>query len=263
MRRAIGQSLRIDVAADAVALRRISRWRKDDKNSAVTELAAQAIAPSGDHPFDAIANALRALLGELEVDGWPVGFTLADELTRMWRVTPPPGAARMADMEAAAGLRFQSLYGEPPSAWRISADWNPVRPFFAAAVPNTLLAALQLVAQEFKLSIVGIEPRFVGALNRNRRGIRQGAWFGVVHDKLLTLAAIEAEGNAVRAIRPLPIPHGADQYWLTQTLQREALLLDMPAPELLQVCGAAPADWSKPAEGAAHIPCAALGGGVV
>jgi hypothetical protein len=226
----------------------------------VTELAAQAIAPSGEHPFDAIANALRALLGELEVGGWPVSFTLADELTRIWRVTPPPGAARLADMEAAAGLRFQSLYGEPPSAWQISADWNAVEPFFAAGVPRALLALLQLVAQEFKLSVVGIEPRFVGAWNRNRRGVRQGAWFGLVHADLLTLAAIDAEGQGMRAIRPLPIPHGADQYWLTQTLQREALLLDMAAPELLQVCGAAPADWSKPGIGPAHIPCVTLDG---
>ena len=82
MLRAIGQSLRIDVAAQAVAVRRISRWRGDS----ATELAAQAIAPSADHPFDAIANALRVLLGELEVEGWPVSFTLADELTRMWRL---------------------------------------------------------------------------------------------------------------------------------------------------------------------------------
>jgi hypothetical protein len=256
MRRAIGQSLRIDVAAHAVSVQRVSRWRGEP----LTELAAQAIAPSGEHPFDAIANALRALLGELEVNGWPVGFTLADELTRIWRVTPPPGAARLADMEAAAGLRFQSLYGEPPSAWQVSADWDAAKPFFAAAVPRALLALLQLVAQEFRLSIVGIEPRFVGAWNRNRGGMKQGAWFGLVHDKLLTLAAIEAEGKGVRAIRPLPIPHGADQYWLTQTLQREALLLDMAAPDLLQVCGAMPAVWTTPAAGAAHIPCAALDG---
>ena len=258
MRRAIGQSLRIDVAAHAVGVQRISRWRGDR----VTQLATQAIAPSGEHPFDAIANALRALLGELEAGGWPVSFTLADELTRMWRVTPPPGAARLADMEAAAGLRFQSLYGEPPSAWQVSADWDVAKPFFAAAVPRALLALLQLVAQEFKLSVVAIEPRFVGAWNRNRRAIKQGAWFGIVHDNLLTLAAIEAQGQAVRAIRPLPIPHGADQYWLTQTLQREALLLDIAAPELLQVCGAAPAAWTKPATGAAHIQCAELDGSV-
>jgi hypothetical protein len=248
--------LRIDVAAHAVSVQRISRWRGDP----LTELAAQAIAPSGEHPFDAIANALRALLGELEVGGWPVSLTLADELTRMWRVTPPPGAARLADMEAAAGLRFQSLYGEPPSAWQVSADWDAAKPFFAAAVPRSLLAVLQLVAQEFRLSIVGIEPRFVGAWNRNRRGMKQGAWFGLVHDNLLTLAAIEAEGKGMRAIRPLPIPHGADQYWLTQTLQREALLLDMAAPELLQVCGASPAAWTRPVAGETHIPCSALNG---
>ena len=257
MRRAIGQSLRLEVAAHAVSVRRISRWRGER----VTELAAQAIAPSGEHPFDAIANALRALLGELEVSGWPVTFTLADELTRMWRVTPPPGAARLADMEAAAGLRFQSLYGEPPSAWRISADWDSAKPFFAAAVPRALLAVLELVAQEFKLAIVGIEPRFVGAWNRSRRGLKPGAWFGLVHDNLLTLAAIEAGAKDMRAIRPLPIPHGADQYWLTQTLQREALLLDMAAPELLQVSGDAPAIWTTPASGTQHIHCTALDGG--
>lgn len=256
MRRAIGQSLHLDVAAHAVSVRRISRWRGE----AVTELAAQTIAPSGDHPFDAIANALRALLGELEVDGWPVSFTLADELTRMWRVTPPPGAARLADIEAAAGLRFQSLYGESPAAWQVSADWDAAEPFFAAAVPRALLALLQLVAQEFKLAVVGIEPRFVGAWNRSRRGMKQGAWFGLVHDNLLTLAAIDAEHKAMRAIRPLPIPHGADQYWLTQTLQREALLLDMAVPELLQVSGMAPAAWTSSASGTSHIPCAALDG---
>ena len=45
-------------------------------------------------------------------------------------------------MEAAAGLRFQSLYGEAPSAWKISADWNATEPFFAAAMSRALLACL-------------------------------------------------------------------------------------------------------------------------
>jgi polysaccharide pyruvyl transferase WcaK-like protein len=38
-----------------------------------------------------------------------------------------------------------------------------VQPFFAAAVPRALLAALNAVAQDCKLSIVAIEPRFVNA----------------------------------------------------------------------------------------------------
>jgi hypothetical protein len=251
-----GHFLRIDVAQQAVSVQRVSRWR----GAAPEILAAQAIAPSVDHPFEAIAKALRALLGELDVKGWPVSIVLADELTRMWRVTPPPGAARMADLEAAAGLRFQSLYGEPPAAWQVCADWSATQPFFAAAVPRALLAALEGVAQDCRLSIVAIEPRFVSAWNRSRRGLKQGAWFGHVHDNLLTLAATEADGKGLRAIRPLPIPRGADHSWLTQTLQREALLLDLAAPSLLQVHGSAPASWTTPVTSAAHIPCAALAG---
>lgn len=261
MRKAFGQSLRIDVSPHAVSVQRVSRWSWPGRAPAApVTLASQTITPSGEHPFDAIANALRALLGELDVAGWPVGFVLADELTRMWRVTPPGGAARMADLEAAAGLRFQSLYGEPPSAWQVSADWDAVQPFFAAAVPRVLLAALNAVAHDCTLSIVAIEPRFVNAWNRGRSGLKAGAWFGHVHDGLLTLAAAEADGKGLRAIRPLPIPHGADHYWLTQTLQREALLLDMEAPQLLQVNGNAPSAWTAPVTNAMHIPCSALSG---
>jgi hypothetical protein len=41
-------------------------------------------------------------------------------------------------------------------------------------------------------------------------------------------------------------------------LKREALLLDMDAPELLQVCGATPAAWMRPVNNPAHIACTAL-----
>lgn len=263
MRRAIGQSLRIDVSPQAVSVLRVSRWRGWGRNGAgagAVVLAAQAITPSADHPVDAIVQALRALLGELQVEGWPVSFSLADELTRMWRVTPPAGTARMADLEAAAGLRFQSLFGESAAAWQVSADWDVVRPFFAAAVPRVLLAALQLVAQDCKLSIVAVEPRFVGAWNRSRRSFKSGAWFGHVQDNLLTLGAAEADGKGLRAIRPLPVPQGADHQWLTQALQREALLLDMEAPVLLQLDGSPPAAWTTPSASPAHIPCSVLAG---
>jgi hypothetical protein len=282
MRRSIGQSLRIGVAAHAVSLLRVNRWRglgRDrGSDSAVTVLAEQAIGPSAAHPFDAIGNALRTLLGEQQVDGWPVAIVLADELTRVWRVAPPPGATRMDDMEAAAGLRFQALYGEPPSAWQIAADWKVAEPFFAAAMPRALLAVLRLVAQEHKLCIVGVEPHFVSAWNRWRRGMRQGAWFGLLHDNLLTLAAIGASGGSggadandsannsrgLRAIRALPVPPGADPAWLTQTLNREALLLDMAPPALLQLCGGAAADatlaaaWMRTPTNSELIACEAL-----
>lgn len=254
MRRALGQALRIGVSGHAVSLLRTSRWR----GAPLTVLAEHAFAPSAEHPVDAIANALRALLGELKLAGWPVAVVLADELTRLWQVAPPAGASRLADLEGAAGLRFHALFGESPAAWRIAAGWDASHPFFAAAVPRALLAALELVAQEHKLALVSVEPHFIASWNQWRRALKPGAWFGQVHDKLLTLAAIDGQG--VRAVRVLPLPHGqgADQYWLTQTLAREALLLDMAAPALLQVCGAAPAAWTRPVGNPAHVACTAL-----
>ena len=262
MRRAIGQSLRIGVSGHAVSLLRVSRWRGE----AVTVLAEYAFPPTAEHPHDAIAQALRALLGELELGGWPVSFVLADELTRLWQVTPPAGAARMADIEAAAALRFQTLYGEPPSVWQISADWDARKPFFAAAVPRTLLAELRLVAQEYKLAVVAVEPHFVSAWNRWHGALNPGAWFGLMHDQLLTVAVIANAAEAgehgmpagVRAIRALAVPPGADQQWLTQALGREALLQNVAAPALLQVCGALPEAWARPVGHPSQIPCAAL-----
>jgi len=256
MRRVWGQSLRIGVAAHGVSLLQESRWRK----AGVAVLAEHRCSDSAEHPYDAIAQALRALLGELQVAGWPVRFVLADELVRLWRVEPPAGAARMADLQASAGLRFQSLYGESPAHWQISADWNATAPFFAAAIPHDLLKVLQLLAEETGLHVVSIEPQLVAALNRWRRVLQPGAWFGQVHDGLLTLAVLEADAAALRAVRVLPLPAGPDaaQQWLGQSLQREALLLDLPAPDLLQVCGSVPAWWHKPVSQSGQIACVVL-----
>ena len=255
----LGQSLRIGIAPHAVGLLRVSRWR----GAPVTVLAEHTIAASSAHPFDAIANALRTLLNEQGVERWPAAFVLADELARLWRVTQPQGATRLDDLQAAAGLRFQSLYGEPPAAWQIGADWSAVQPFFAAAVPRALLASLTLVAEEFRLAVVGVEPHFISAWNRWHGGLKAGAWYALVHDGLMTLAPVAADG--VRALRVLPVPPGADQAWLTQTLQREALLLDLPPPALLQACGAVPAAWLRAAgvansagTAAAPVRCEAL-----
>ncbi|MFC0169608.1 hypothetical protein ACFFKC_16100 [Pseudoduganella danionis] len=256
MRRAWGQSLRIGVAAQGVSLLRESRWRKAGVEVLAQHVCSAAVA----HPYDGLAQGLRALLGGHQLAGWPVRFVLADELVRLWRVEPPAGAARLADLQASAGLRFQSLYGEAPAGWQISADWNAAAPFWAAAMPRELLEVLQLQAQEHGLRIVSIEPQMIAVLNRWRRALRPGAWFAAVHDGVLSIAALEPDASAVRAIRVLPMPsaQNADQLWLGQVLQREALRLDMAAPQLLQVCGSAPKLWHGPVSHAEHIPCAVL-----
>ncbi|MBJ7311423.1 hypothetical protein ACFOLJ_01175 [Rugamonas sp. CCM 8940] len=261
MPRVFGQALRIGVAQHAVSLLRVSRWGA----AAPQLLAEQACAPAGPGegaegaPFAAIGQALRDMLAQPALAGQLAGravtFVLDEQLVRLWQVAPPAGASRLADLEAAAALRFQALYGEAPGAWRILADCDAAAPFFAAAVPRALLALLEQVAAAHRLAVVGVEPHFIAAWNRWRRALKPGAWFGLVHDNLLILAALQE--RRLRAVRTLLVPHHADAYWLRQMLAREALLLELDAPQQLQLCGAAAPSWLAPAA-AERIGCAAL-----
>jgi len=249
-----GQSLRIGIAPNAVSLLRVSRWRGPKR----TVLAERAyVAPAdGAGQAEALAQALRALLEGQDTQGWPLAAVVSDELVRLWQVKPPPQATRLADIEAAAALRFHSLYGEAPAAWQVSADWRAGEPFFAAALPRMLLASLRVAAQDHGMTLVECVPHFVTAWNRWHRALRPDAWFAHAHGELLTLAAIE-DGELL-ALRALPLPQGADHHWLTQSVQREALLLGAAVPPLLQLAGQLPPQLAKPAD-SGHVPVALLG----
>ena len=238
MRRRFGQSLRLGVAADGLALLRVSGWPRAGAE-VLAQLPVEAGAP------DALAKGLRALLGEADPRGWPLTVVLADELVRLWQVPPPLGAARFGDLQAAAALRHQYLFGTPPLDWRISADWNATRPFLAAAAPEALLALLETLARERRFHLVEVAPQFVAAMNAWRRARRPGAWFGLVHGGVLSIAAYD--GAALAAVRTAVIPPGADRDWLEAHVAREALRVGVGRPERLQLCGAAPAGWASSA----------------
>jgi hypothetical protein len=199
-----------------------------------------------------IIEQLGLLLSESSTVGCPVTVVLSDELVRMWQVTPPPAASRLADLEAAAALRFQSLFGMPAAAWKISADWHAERPFLAAAVPQDLLEHLEQAAREHRFHLVEIVPQFVAAMNQWRKRRRQNAWFGVLQAGVLTIAAFE--GRALAALRTAPVPAHADRAWLEDFIARETLRLGIAHPTCLQICGLAPASWGSPA-GAQPFAC--------
>ena len=230
MRRRFGQALRLGVAAGAVALVKTSRWGAPA--ALVAEQAYEGAA--------GLQDALKAVLGG-EYAGWPLTIVLADELVRLWQVTPPRQTARLADLEAAAALRFQLLYGEPAADWILRAGWDLDRPFLAAAMPRALLAALEQGAAAHQLKVVEIVPQFVAVLNRCAGALRPGAWFGTVHDKVLTLGACDA--GAVVAVRPQALPEGAGTNWLAEHLAREALRLNLAVPDRLQLWGGVPPAW--------------------
>jgi len=250
------QSLRIEVTPQSMRLLRVRRW-----GSAAPELLAeQGLAAGTAGPAsvaDALPAALAALLAAQEVAGMAASFVLSDELVRLWQVTPPVQAARLADLEGAAALRFYTLYGETPAAWHVSADWNAAAPFMAAAIPRLLKSAIENAAAQNGLSVAAIVPHFVAAWNRHAGALKNDAWFGVAQDSVLALAA--CEDGKLRAVRHVAIPHGADHYWLTQAAQREALLLGLQPPALIQLSGDVPPALAKPAGSDKHIATAALG----
>ncbi|WP_227496536.1 hypothetical protein [Massilia litorea] len=230
-----GQALRLGVGDDSLALVRTSRLF-----GARRELVAEARVDV--HQPAALAQGLRTLLGGAGCAGWPLSVVLADELARMWQVTPPPQAASPADLEAAAAMRFTSLFGAAPGGWTLAADWQASQPFLAAAVPAPLLESLALAAREARCPLVEVVPQFVAAMNGWRRLRRPGAWFGLVHGQVLTLAAYD--GRVLVALRTAVVPPGADRAWLDGHVGRDALRLGLAAPKLLQLCGAAPRAWA-------------------
>ncbi|MDN2698076.1 hypothetical protein O0882_17320 [Janthinobacterium sp. SUN073] len=245
MRRAFGMGLRLGVAAGSVSLWRSSRWRAP----AWTLLGEAAYVPDaglGPHgDFAALGQALEQVLPAGHYARWPLSVVLDDGLARLWQVDMPQGAARLADIEAAAALRFQSLYGDAPGLWHSSRAWDARVPFFCA-VPRALLEQLTRVALARKLALIFITPQFARHWNRWHGALKPGAWFGQLQENTLTLG-VRHEGR-LRAVRALPVPPDAGHGWLEQTLMREALLQGVPAPVLLQLCGAPPAGWLVRAE---------------
>lgn len=233
----LGQSLRIGIAPDGLALVRTSVWPHER-----AQLLGQVRCGGADAA--SIGVALAMLLGEHASAGRAVTVVLSDELVRLWQVTPPAGASRMADLQGAAALRFQALFGAS-AGWKINADWHAARPFLAAALPQALLDVLAAAARTHRFHLVEIVPQFVAALNQHRRERRPGAWFGLVHGGVLSVAAFE--GKTLAAVRTTLVPSGADRDWLEGHVAREALRVGLGRPERLQVCGPAPKGWGSSA----------------
>ncbi|WP_426111098.1 hypothetical protein [Massilia sp. PWRC2] len=233
-----GAALRLGVTANAIALVETRRWQRDAR-----VLAELALDPALALPA-ALLAAAGSLFDTVRRDGWPLTVVLADDLVRLWHVTPPAGCSRLADLQAAAALRFQQLYGEPAASWQLSADWQLDRPFLAAAAPRPLLASVQQAGAAHAMTVLEVAPQFVVMLNRWRASLAPGDWFGVVHDGVLTLGVCDGNGGgallALRALASGAHPNGAA---LREQVAREALRLNLPAPARLRLCGSVPPAW--------------------
>ena len=251
MRKRFGQALRIGVSPHGLALVKTSMW----SGPALEVLAEHGFGGASPPGLEAIGAGVRQLLSDANAGAsrWPLTVVLSDDLSRLWQVTPPPGSARLADLEAAAALRFQTLYGESAALWKMSGAWDAGKPFLAAAMPRHLLALLEHAAGEQHATLVEVVPQFIAAWNGWRHAVKPGSWFGLVQGGVLTLGAAD---GILQAVRSVAIPDGANLDWLGQHVAREALRLNLQAPGRLHLAGQAPAAWNNSTGGA--IACTLL-----
>jgi hypothetical protein len=251
MPKRFGQHVRIGVASGGVAVARSRLWRP---GGAEVVAERQLASPGG---LADIGAAVRDGLTAAGARGAAVSIVLADELVRMWQMAPPPACSRMSDLQAAAALRYHTLFGASLAGWKIVADWDAAQPFMAVAAPEALLSALEAIVREHDGHIVEVVPQFVAALNQWRKLRRPGAWFGVLQAQVLTMALFD--GASLSAVRSTVVPQGASREWLEGHVAREALRVGIERPERLQLCGPAPAGWSSHA-GRLRFACTLLDG---
>jgi hypothetical protein len=241
MRKLFQGSLRIGLSRSDVTLLQTSGWLRPQ----ITPLAHAAISETTADTPDHLSAQLHQMLAGANCAKRSVTIILADEWVRLLMVTPPRNAARMQDCRAAAEMRFQALYDEPVADWRINGDWHARQPFLACAIPRALVSTLHDLAHRHRLCLLGITPQFIAGWNSRRPVMQAGTWFGVVHDRLLTLGAIDQRRLcAVRATTISAEAWHGDQ-WLPEHLTREALRLNLPAPDQLHLYGDFPGQWTS------------------
>jgi hypothetical protein len=184
---------------------------------------------------------------------------IADELARLWLTSPPSNAAEPGDCVAAATLRFESRFGLSAEVWQISADWDAGRPYLCAALPRALVDALSAAFVARGITVLGIAPQWVGTWNKLRGALNAGDWVADVAENTVTV--VRAGGRGWRSglqpdvVRVLALPvaqtsqnvaepplaksflQRENTVWLAQNLAREAMRLDLPAPQRVLLCG--------------------------
>ncbi|MBN3766588.1 hypothetical protein [Burkholderia sp. Ac-20365] len=236
------------LSRDGVSVLRVSGSRKGAP--VVVERPMPMLA---DATPDALAAPIAAALEAAGGTRLPVHATIDDDLARYFIVTPPANGARMHDLRAAAGVRFQLLYGESLANWQLAADWHAAKPFLACAVPQRVHAALRLAVDAQRGCLASVTPIFVAAWNRSRRRLDNDAWVATLGDSALTLGLVAGAGAKARrlsAVRTLSLPdRTAPVTWLRDQLARAALLDNVPPPSALHIHGAPRDDWHKDAAG--------------
>ncbi|MBT9520762.1 MAG: hypothetical protein IV101_07675 [Dechloromonas sp.] len=100
-------------------------------------------------------------------------IVIADKLVRYFLVERPQGARNAREIELAAALRFEELYGEDARRWEIEIDLPPwASNYLACGIRDTHLALLSQVFAALHVPIKHISPFGIEQWNRHGRSLR-------------------------------------------------------------------------------------------
>jgi hypothetical protein len=253
----LSTSLRIGISKNGITLLRVSGWRQQQ----VEQLADIALSHDELKSPKQISLQLEKLIKKTNCEGLPTAVIVDDDWARFFMVTPPLDCSRIEDCRAASNMRFQSLYGEAASDWLIVADWDPQHPFLACALLQSLQSELLLVAANCRLTITSIIPHFIATWNYWHLKLPSTSWFGIVNEDLLTLGIVDQHRLCNVRTATLIDYIWDDPEWLPDYINREALRLNVPAINSLQLCGDIPGQWTMCTIG--ELQCVRLDGDIL
>lgn len=137
------------------------------------------------HTSGAETAFLEALEAELQSPAWKDAdshIVLSDRMVRYFVAERPPGARNIEEIQLAAALRFEDLFGVLATDWDIRLDMHPFATSqLGCAIKKSVIAGLVQVCANANSPVVSIAPFAVSEFNRSSATIGNNhGWFAVL-----------------------------------------------------------------------------------
>jgi hypothetical protein len=151
-----------------------------------------------------------------------------DSWSRTWVTAPPDGAQSLADLRAAALLRFERTYGEPlvPQTWCWQAEWHSGRAFLCSALPVAVRDALRQACANAGVRLASARPHLLRAMDAAPTRSDAVAVVAGPH-----VAWAQRRNGHVKAVRCAQVEHALGDEMLGQRISAHALQLGIAAPQ--------------------------------
>lgn len=178
---------------------------------------------------------IRHSLPEEVMTGVRANIVIADRLVRYFLVERPQGARSVKELELAAELRFEELYGEDAQPWKIKMDLSPWAPnFLACSMPDAHLVLLQQLFALLHIPVRRISSFGIEEWNRQSRRLhasnvcfvalsKDTAWLTLRRDQRWLAAYVhslhdDSKNELPGLIRREFVRHGLQDQWGSQSI---------------------------------------------